>query len=384
MKNNLIRPEGTKDYIYEEASSVTNITEELSAILKARCYNKVITPLIEFMDVFPNIPVEDMFKLVDFKGRLLVVRPDSTMPIARLCKTRLKDKNQPIRLFYSQPVYSNNNTLRGLSNEVLQLGMEIIGNKSVLADLEAISLASECLERCSEYRIEIGHIGLFNNAVSNLDISDEQKEEIRLLTQTKNYTQLYDLLKSLPKSEYVEALMELPKLFGGKEVFQKANTIFTDDVSKEILEYMENLYKHLCELDIKNISVDLGVVNRNDYYSGVLFKGYIEGFGQEVLTGGRYDDLVSEGLGAIGFAMNIDAIVETIDKAEPLPKSIMVYANEGYELKALNYVKELSKQQPAELCLIKELQPAMKYAQNKPVKEIHIIDETVTIERKIL
>ncbi len=78
-----------------------------------------------FSNPAAQIPQENMFKLSDSKGRLMVVRPDSTLPIARMTATRLQNEVLPIRLYYNQRVYRNNRGLTGRSNEVMQTGIEL-------------------------------------------------------------------------------------------------------------------------------------------------------------------------------------------------------------------------------------------------------------------
>ena len=123
-QNRLITPEGTKDYLFEEAVLRRNIENKLRDAFAFRGYHEVVTPALEFLDVFTTsengMPIEQMYKLSDAKGRLMVLRPDSTMPIARLCATRLKNEKLPLRLYYNQPVYSVTPSLRGRSDEMLQ------------------------------------------------------------------------------------------------------------------------------------------------------------------------------------------------------------------------------------------------------------------------
>ena len=87
-KFNKITPEGTKDILFEECLSQRTVSERLTHIFKMRGYNEVITPGMEYYDVFdaPNaaIPQYEMYKSTDNKGRLIVFRPDLTLPIARL------------------------------------------------------------------------------------------------------------------------------------------------------------------------------------------------------------------------------------------------------------------------------------------------------------
>ena len=109
QKYQLITPEGTRDYLFEEAALRSRLQQMLADTFSSRGYHEVVTPSVEFLDVFTAggnpLPVEQMYKLTDAKGRLMVMRPDNTTPIARLCASRLKGSRLPLRLYYSQPVF---------------------------------------------------------------------------------------------------------------------------------------------------------------------------------------------------------------------------------------------------------------------------------------
>lgn len=393
--NRLITPEGTKDYLFEEAVLRKNIENKLRDSFEFRGYHEVITPALEFLDVVTisenGMPVERMYKLVDSKGRLMAMRPDSTMPIARLCATRLKNEKLPLRLYYNQPVYSVNPSLRGRSDEILQTGIELIGAKSKKSDIEVLVTAAMVLSnlRIDNFRMELGHIGIFNSLVKNLNVSNETSEIIRQLIENKNYPALNDLLDEMENRETAESIKLLPRLFGGGEVFEKAGCQIKDEKVMEILDYLEQLYTSLSELGLSDkITVDLGIVNRADYYTGVVFKGYVEGFGEEVLSGGRYDELLSEfgeGAGAIGFAVNIDAAANALMKTfkTKVPKAeVLVYSEWENEVKALEHVAKLAELKiMAEYSLCDTLEEALDDAKSRGIKRIDVIsDEIKTIK----
>ena len=81
-------PEGVQDILFDQCYIKRNIEAEIRKLFRARGYCEVETPTIEFYDVFSSnsmyFPQESMYKLIDHKGRLLAMRPDSTIPIARL------------------------------------------------------------------------------------------------------------------------------------------------------------------------------------------------------------------------------------------------------------------------------------------------------------
>ena len=168
MKKNLnITPEGTRDYLFKECTAVDYVCGKIRTVFENHRFHRVITPTLEFYDLFSvnssGISPESMFKTTDNSGRLIVVRPDSTLPIARMVSTRLQNEIFPVRLYYDQPVYRNNPTLTGRSNEIMQLGVELIGSVGKRADLEVINTALQSMQAISEdYRFELGHSVIFS------------------------------------------------------------------------------------------------------------------------------------------------------------------------------------------------------------------------------
>ncbi len=320
-----ITPEGTRDYLLEECITFTNICTKIQTVFQNKNFHQVITPSIEFFDLFSlkysGIPQEDMFKTTDSKGRLLVMRPDSTLPIARMVSTRLKNCGEKeFRLFYRQAVYRNHPTLTGRYNEIMQMGIELLGAVGKDADLEVITTAIECLDATAEaFRFEIGHAEFFKALLEQLSAADEVKYDIKVAMENRNYTEVSNILDALGNVRGVSALKRLPRLFGGEEIFAEAYSLCESEQAVKALEYVDELYSALCKkFPGENISIDLGLVQRNDYYSGVVFSGYVEGIGDAVLSGGRYDmlmDCFDCPMGASGFAINVDALVAQTDRS---------------------------------------------------------------------
>lgn len=390
MKNyDLITPEGTKDLLFDECIFRRDIENKLNNIFKDRAYSEVITPAFEFFDVFNlnsrYFPQESLYKFVDSKGRLLVLRPDSTTPIARMVATRLKDAQLPLRLYYNQSVFASNPLLTGRSDQVKQTGIELIGSASIMADLEVISTAIDVLSSCSSnYSLELGDVGYFRELVNKLDISDEQKENIRDLIEVKNYPALNDLLDTIGDSDVIKALKQLPRLFGGEEVFEKAAKLFSDEKIDEILAKLKGIY-----MDIKNfrsdgrITIDLGMVNKTDYYTGVIIQGYVDGVGEAIISGGRYDKLISDfgyDVPATGFAVNVDALtklaVKSNTNAKTKPSDVLIFAEKGYEMKAILHAQKLRSEEglSVEISLAESIDEANAYANGKGIAKLIKID----------
>lgn len=349
----LLTPEGTRDLLFDECLAKRSIQERLRKIFTAYGYSEVLTPGLEFYDVFNGkvryFPQETMYKLVDGKNRLMVLRPDNTMPIARLAATRLRAESLPLKLYYNQSIFMVNPKNSGRDDEFTQSGIEILGGEKTAADYEALSLAAQALFACDEdFRLEIGESGIFRTVVDDLNLPEEQAELIHSLIESKNYPALNEALSGIDGAA-AEACKALPSLFGESEVFTEAEKYMYNDQLKEKLSYLHGIYEALCSMGYSGkIKVDLGLAHKKNYYTGILFRGYVEGYGQPVLSGGRYDTLLGDfgrNAAAVGFAVNVEAaakvFLRSVDAPLTKPADVLVYSESGCEISGLNHCREL-------------------------------------------
>lgn len=388
MKKNLkITPEGTKDFLFAECSAMDDVCGSIENVFIKRGFKKVITPGIEFYDVFSvdcsGIDQQDMYKMTDNKGRLLVARPDSTLPIARMVSTRLKNSILPVRLYYKQAVYRNNPTLTGKRNEFMQMGIELLGVKGLRADLEVLTTAISSIKSvANDFRIELGHAEVFDALSDELDIDEDYKERIRVSIESKNYSALNNLLDKLQPCKAVTAIKSLPSLFGGEEVFTQAAKICSGTKAEAALEYLHQIYSKLSPLGLgEKLIIDLGLVQRNDYYTGFVFAGYVSGIGDAVVTGGRYDDLLSQfgdSMGAAGFAIDTDSLTELRLSDSKVSYSdnpeVLVFATDGNELEAIEYVEKLRADGvKAQFSVLPTLEETEEFAKNRGIAKVETV-----------
>lgn len=356
-----VTPEGTRDILFEECRAQREAQGRLSRVFTLRGYQEVVTPGLEYYDVFSlpgaAIPQQEMYKSTDNHGRLLVVRPDSTLPIARMAASRLQNKPRPLRLYYDQKVYRNRPDLSGRSDQCQQMGIELLGAFGLRADLEAVSIAVEALSACvPDFRVEVGHARLFQTLADQLPLSPDEKEDLRDVIEAKNYGALSGLLDPLGDLPAAQAMRRLPRLFGGEEALKEAERWCSGGESREVLSYLEEFYGALKQLGLGDrLMVDLGLVQPNDYYTGVVFSAYVEDHGDAVLSGGRYDDLCTKfgaPMPAVGFAVDLDAVSRLMAPAVPAAKapSLLLYGQQGYEAKAQRLAGEYLSQGVSCVC----------------------------------
>lgn len=334
-----ITPQGSRDYLFEECDDRRKVEHELSVLFKENNYRKVITPAIEYFDVFKsdNVGIESemMFKMSDSKGRTTVLRPDNTMPIARMVATRLHNEELPVRLYYSQPVFVRAKDLAGRPSEIAQSGVELIGDGSFDADIEIVKMAVESLKRSNlnSFKLELGNAAFFNVVLGKMDIPQSVRADVVNYIESKNYAALGDLLDKIGDTAETRVIRRLPRLFGDASVIDEAKKLYSDSAFQQALLYLQTVYNRLCDEGLKDyIILDLGLVNRSNYYTGIIFHGYAEGSGISVLSGGRYDNLLGEfGMPApaIGFAVEVSALCEAMREVINVERSIRIALTKG-------------------------------------------------------
>ena len=345
MKLTVNTPEGTRDRLFAECMGRRQVQERLIRLFRQRGYREVSTPETEFYDLFARsgsaIPQEQMVQVFDQSGKLCVMRPDSTTPIARVAATKLRALPLPQRLYYDQTVYRAGPAHSGGNRELPQCGVELIGAAGMKADLEMVATAVDALRVCgaSRFHVELGHAGFFRDVAARMELEEGEMERMRALIEGKNFAALRDMLAPFRENPASAALLRLSRLFGGPEVLDEAEALAGET---EAVEYLRALYGELSAAGYGAlVRFDLGMVHQIDYYTGVVFRGYVEGAGDAVLSGGRYDGLVAafgRNAPATGFAIDVDAVAGCLSAGEPPRLGVLVHFAPGQLARALTAV----------------------------------------------
>ncbi|MGL4451638.1 MAG: ATP phosphoribosyltransferase regulatory subunit [Sarcina sp.] len=320
-------PIGTRDIIGNECIKIENTLNVVNEIFNNFSYEQVRTPSVEFYDTFRRIEKainqEEMYTLTDGEGKILSLKADATLPIARLVASKLKDKSLPIRLRYATNVFKISKKLSGKRNESIEAGIELISDDVFKSDIEAILIAIEVLKalKFEEFKIEIGHVGIVKRVIELLNLNEEEKEIFIELVEEKKLIDLENFFKQKNLGiELNKFLNKFPWMFGDFERLLEEKSFIKDIKIQEYINYIEKIRSVFKELELeKYLSYDLSVASKLNYYSGIVFKGYVAKQGSHIIQGGRYDSLMSlygRDVSAIGFALNISEVITGIEFEE--------------------------------------------------------------------
>ena len=203
--------------------------------------------------------------------------------------------------------------------EIMQTGLECIGDLDVYQTAEVLMLAAASLEALGEsrYILDVSHMGLIRGFLQELELRPKHEEMFLSLLRKKNVHGIRTLFDSIGTGDELrETAIALASTYGSPEsVIEALRESSLNDTMDEALDELETICRILQAQGADGVHLDFSLVNDMNYYNGVMFRGYIEGIPSGVLSGGRYDELLdkmgkrrSEKSGAIGFAINMDLI----------------------------------------------------------------------------
>ena len=249
----------------------------------------------------------------DRSGKLLALKPDVTLSII---KNAGKSRDTQ-RVYYTENVYRVDPQTRTF-REIMQTGLECIGNLSSMDVAEVVLLAARSLKELGgNFVLDISHMGVVGGILQESGLSHEGKRKALQYLHQKNSHELRQLCQAEGCDS--EVLIDLVQAVGTPSaVFEKLRKHRGNDALQVSLVQLQEICSVLERFGFgANIRVDFSVGTDMKYYSGVVFKGYLEGITTGILSGGQYDKLLQKmgrGGNAVGFAIYLN-LLEQIREA---------------------------------------------------------------------
>lgn len=325
-------PDGVQDTNTIETYNKQRLERAFREIFFAAGYDEVETPLFEYIEVFQRDDEpersRDLIKWIDSRGDILALRPDMTTPIARMTATSAWDE-EATRLCYIANSYGAENAYYSSQREYSQAGVELLGDAKPTADAEVIAMSITLLRRAglSDFQIDIGQVDFFKGLLEEAGLSEKESEELRVLVDRKDDLAVELFFQNISgvhtvNPDIVDTIRRLPMLYGGEEVFDAAVELSSSPRCLRAIENLRQIYELLASFGLSEyISVDLGMLQANEYYSGLIFKGYCDELGVPIVSGGRYDELLERfgrSCPATGFALGMKRVLIALDAQKKL------------------------------------------------------------------
>ncbi len=315
-------PSGSRVFLPGEAKRKREVEERLLGVFEQWGFRELLTPAFEFCVPRAGSEVLDAqtYRMVDLdSGGLLALRADMTPQIARVAGTILATHPRPLRLSYATNVFRHAHVAGELQREFWQAGVELIGLVSLEADAEMVAIAVECLRAngVDNFRMSLSH-GAFLPAILNaLGLEGAQRTEFLDAMGRRDSSGVANLLTGVPRHRTDADLLErIPELFGGIEVLRDVEKKIRTSAASSAVQELLKVFRILELYGLsEHIIFDLCDFRDLDYYTGVIFEGFVEGSGYPVCGGGRYDRLLGlygdDALGT-GFAVDLDQMLPLV------------------------------------------------------------------------
>ncbi len=322
----LTLPKGVKDFLPVNAAKIEYLRRTLHDLFDRWGYRPVIAPSLEFLDVMERGLGAGLrnksFKFDDRQsGRLIAFTPDCTPQVARIVATRMSERPLPLRLSYDARVLRHEEQQLGKDREIFQSGVELYGVKSAESDAEMIVMAIESLQAlgADEFTLDIGQVEFARGIMEQVSLPPQQMQLVEETIERKDVSGLRKLLEKTDLDPALcEQLLLLPRLFGGREVLDRAEAAVDNQRSKLALANLRAVLETLEVYGVEEfVTFDLGVLCNLEYHTGITFDGYLSGVGQAVCSGGRYDNLTAafgEPIPATGFTFNLLNLLFALDR----------------------------------------------------------------------
>ena len=309
---------------------------------------------------------DSVITFTDTNGKLLALKPDVTLSII---KNVAESKGIKQKVYYSENVYRISGSTSAYK-EIMQTGLECIGDLDLYDLYEVIDLASKSLESISKkYVLEISHMGILSSVLECLGDDKSLKEKVVDCIKKKSVHQLKECLDSHGASKDVfETLSALISTYGKpNEVIDKLEKMKVNDSFEQAVKSLKELCKLLSN---DNITLDFSIVNDMNYYNGIVFNGYIENVCECVLFGGSYDNLLNKmGKSAkgIGFAIYTDLLLGLYKEAKGYDVDVLLVYNESTPIKKVQEITEWFISQGKSVSAQREIPKGLRY---KEIKEM--------------
>lgn len=359
-KRNL--PVGTRDEFGPLADAKAQLTQQIQTRFMQQGFHPIKTPVLEYRAVFDAMAPtpENAYQFLEDTGETLVLRPDLTLPIARVMSTT--GITPPTKWCYTGDVFRIKKRHSGGYNQITQAGVEIIGYKSVKAEWECLSLAHDICAQLAlnQVTLELSDASFVDLVLESLPQAN--RAAIKAALFAKDLTAYQKLLTQLPKQPLSEFLAEWPWLFGDAQaVLDRLPAL------DQLQEVVANLKATVAFLQTNcpgfNLTLDLSSPSPQPYYTGLVFHAYATDSADFLFSGGRYDRLLSSFQQtlqpAVGFSFDVDALSTSV-KQPAVVKPTLIYFDQSQWAQAQRLAADTPN---ASLCLAESLHQAQHQAQ---------------------
>lgn len=269
---------------------------------------------------------DNVITFTDTNGKLMALKPDVTLSIVK----NGKDVPGSVeKVYYSENVYRVAGGSKSFK-EITQTGLECVGETDDYCIAEVLFLALASLREISNrYVLDIAHLGILSGVLDETGVDADGRKKLLECVKGKNIFGAKALCSEQNVDAEKTAILTELMSFGGKpcEVLPRLKDLSRDKTWEKDVLILERVVSVLPQ---ENVRIDFSVLNDMRYYNGIVFRGFVEGVPNGILSGGQYDLLLRKmgrKSGAIGFAVCPERL-EELPSAEEYDADVVLLYDE--------------------------------------------------------
>lgn len=315
----------------QECAERRAVVRRLEACFGAGGYSLVETPVLEtsrVLEAGAGSSLEGRALFVqDTDGSLLAMRPEMTVPLARLVATRLAGHPDPKRLAYVADVFREQASLRGQARQFTQAGVELVGASGPAADAEVIGMLVAALEAAGldDFKVAVGTVAVLRALLEATGADEAWRRGVLAAAHRRDLVEYARLIDGAGLGgDLARALREVPLVRGATEALSRCRALVTPCGCGAAIDSLEEAVFIMDEAGrSERLIVDFGVMRDFDYYTGLIVEAYAPGLGVPLGGGGRYDGVLGvfgAPAPAAGFALGVDRLHIALADQGRLPR----------------------------------------------------------------
>lgn len=372
-------PIGTRDEFGSVAQQKEQVIEKIQRYFRQRGFQKINTPLLEYREVFKPLAPQayQPYQLLDERGDTLVLRPDLTLPVARVMSTT--GIEIPMKWYYSGDIFRVKKRLSGSYNQITQAGIEIIGYASLKAEWECLTAASQLVQAMGidDMTVELSHAQFVPRVLAALPLNDLAKHNLEAALYDKDLERYSQQIAPLSNDPFYPFLQNWPWLFGDfKTVLAGLDQLPAVPQLQSIIADLKATQQFMqTQFPSQAVTLDLSIQPPQEYYTGMVFHGFSQNNASFLFSGGRYDQLLASFQQtmqpAVGLAFDVDALVERLPELDTAPATLIYF-------EPTQWAEATAKQKAlpnSSLCLADSVAAAQRIATQKGATLIDLSQE---------
>jgi len=336
---------GFRDYLPEAMIPRERLIGTAQRVYRSFGYSPIDTPALEYLEVLKGKGSEEtdrlMYEFADHGGRMVGMRFDLTVPLARFAAQHVNDLGLPFKRYHIGSVWRGENTARGRYREFMQCDFDTIGTKSVAADIETALVIHELIRQIGDsfgkplpFTIRVNNRAVLSGLLAKLELSDKSVALLRALDKLgkigreKVAEEMVATAGATP--EQADQVLKLAGLTGtSNEVLAQLGPLVAGNPQGE--EGVERLRQILRGAKAGGVpesalQLDIAIARGLDYYTGAIFETFLADLPTigSICSGGRYDNLAGlftkQELPGIGASLGLDRLLAALEELGMIDK----------------------------------------------------------------